>query len=140
MDLPLWGSFLVVAVAPGICEELLFRGFMLRFFEKYGVKISIVLSGLMFAAFHLDPFRFVPVFLLGMLLAYLTLRSGSIVNAMIHHTMNNGFAVFVMSFAGSKYLQIFLQDVENLKYWVVAPALLILSLAIYYFHKITGEN
>lgn len=140
MDLPLWGSFLVVAVAPGICEELLFRGFMLRFFEKYGVKISIVLSGLMFAAFHLDPFRFVPVFLLGMLLAYLTLRSGSIVNAMILHTLNNGFAVFVMSFAGSKYLQIFLQDGENLKYWVVAPALLILSLAIYYFHKITGEN
>ncbi len=140
MDLPLWGSFLVVAVAPGICEELLFRGFMLRFFEKYGVKISIVLSGLMFAAFHLDPFRFAPVFLLGMLLAYLTLRSGSIVNAMIHHTMNNGFAVFVMSFAGSKYLQIFLQDGENLKYWVAAPALLILSLAIYYFHKITGEN
>lgn len=140
MDLPLWGSFLVVAVAPGICEELLFRGFMLRFFEKYGEKISIVLSGLMFAAFHLDPFRFVPVFLLGMLLAYLTLRSGSIVNAMILHTLNNGFAVFVMSFAGSKYLQIFLQDGENLKYWVVAPALLILSLAIYYFHKITGEN
>ncbi len=140
MDLPLWGSFLVVAVAPGICEELLFRGFMLRFFEKYGVKISIVLSGLMFAAFHLDPFRFVPVFLLGMLLAYLTLRSGSIVNAMILHTLNNGFAVFVMSFAGSKYLQIFLHDGENLKYWVVAPALLILSLAIYYFHKITGEN
>lgn len=140
MDLPLWGSFLVVAVAPGICEELLFRGFMLRFFEKYGVKISIVLSGLMFAAFHLDPFRFVPVFLLGMLLAYLTLRSGSILNAMILHTLNNGFAVFVMSFAGSKYLQIFLQDGENLKYWVVAPALLILSLAIYYFHKITGEN
>jgi sodium transport system permease protein len=140
MDLPLWGSFLVVAVAPGICEELLFRGFMLRFFEKYGVKISIVLSGLMFAAFHLDPFRFVPVFLLGMLLAYLTLRSGSIVNAMILHTLNNGFAVFVMSFAGSKYLQIFLQDGENLKYWVAAPALLILSLAIYYFHKITGEN
>ncbi|MCB5295662.1 MAG: CPBP family intramembrane metalloprotease [Candidatus Cloacimonetes bacterium] len=140
MDLPLWGSFLVVAVAPGICEELLFRGFMLRFFEKYGVKISIVLSGLMFAAFHLDPFRFAPVFLLGMLLAYLTLRSGSIVNAMILHTMNNGFAVFVMSFAGSKYLQIFLQDGENLKYWVAAPALLILSLAIYYFHKITGEN
>lgn len=140
MDLPLWGSFLVVAVAPGICEELLFRGFMLRFFEKYGMKISIVLSGLMFAAFHLDPFRFVPVFLLGMLLAYLTLRSGSIVNAMILHTLNNGFAVFVMSFAGSKYLQIFLQDGENLKYWVAAPALLILSLAIYYFHKITGEN
>jgi sodium transport system permease protein len=140
MDLPLWGSFLVVAVAPGICEELMFRGFLPRFYEKYSMKINIVLSGLMFAAFHLDPFRFLPVFLLGMLLAYITLRSGSIVNSMLSHTLNNGFAVFIMSFAGSAFLQNFFINSDELKYWVAAPAVLILIVALYLFHKFTGAK
>lgn len=140
MDLPLWGSFLVVAVAPGVCEELMFRGFLPRFFEKYGMKINIVLSGLMFAAFHLDPFRFAPVFLLGMLLAYLTLRSGSIINSMVSHTLNNGFAVFIMSFAGAPFMKYLLRGEDDLHYWLLVPALIIMAFALYLFHKVTGEK
>jgi sodium transport system permease protein len=140
MDLPLWGSFLVIAVAPGVCEELMFRGFLPRFFQKYSMKINIVLSGLMFAAFHLDPFRFAPVFLLGMLLAYLTLRSGSIINSMISHTLNNGFALFIMSFAGAPFMKFILRGEDDLHYWLLVPALLVLALAIYMFHKVTGDK
>lgn len=140
LDLPLWGSFLVVAVAPGICEELLFRGFMPRFFEKYGFKINIILIALLFAAFHLDPFRFFPVFLLGLILAYLTLRSGSIVNSMILHILNNGFAIFIMAFSGSAWLNYFMQDQENLRYWVALPAVVILYLALRAFHKVTAKE
>ncbi|MFA6910133.1 MAG: type II CAAX endopeptidase family protein [Candidatus Cloacimonadaceae bacterium] len=140
MDLPLWASFLVIAVAPGICEELMFRGFLIRFFEKYGMKVSIVLSGLLFAAFHLDPFRFVPVLILGMILAYLTLRSGSIFNAMLLHTINNGFALVIMSLASKPFMQIFVSGEDNLRYWLAIPAVVILAWALYGFHKITGEK
>ena len=140
MNLPVWGSFLVVAVAPGVCEELLFRGLFPRFFEKYGTKINIIVTGLLFAAFHLDPFRFVPVFLLGMLLAYLTLRSGSIVNSMISHTINNGLALVVTVFSGSAFMQYIIQDGDQLKYWLAIPAALILYLALRMFHKVTDKG
>ncbi len=33
-----WKVFLAIALLPGICEELLFRGFLIRFFEKYGLQ------------------------------------------------------------------------------------------------------
>ena len=140
MDLPLWASFLVIAVAPGICEELMFRGFLIRFFQKYGMRVSIVLSGLLFAAFHLDPFRFVPVLILGMILAYLTLRSGSIFNAMLSHTINNGFALVIMSLASKPFMQIFVSGEDALRYWLAIPAVVILAWALYGFHNITGEK
>lgn len=138
LDMPMWRSFLIIAIAPGICEELLFRGLMPRFFEKYGIKVNIVLTALLFAAFHLDPFRFLPVFLLGMLLGYLTLRSGSIVNSMISHAINNSLALFVTAFAGSSWLGVIISSQEDLKYWLALPAILILIIALYLFHKVTG--
>ncbi len=138
LDMPMWRSFLVIAIAPGICEELLFRGLMPRFFEKYGMKVNIVLTALLFAAFHLDPFRFLPVFLLGMLLGYLTLRSGSIVNSMISHAINNSLALIMIVFASSSWLKLFISGEDNLRYWLAMPAILILALALYMFHRITG--
>lgn len=138
LDMPMWRSFLVIAIAPGICEELLFRGLMPRFFEKYGIKVNIVLTALLFAAFHLDPFRFLPVFFLGMLLGYLTLRSGSIFNSMISHAINNSLALLMAAFAGSSWLKIFISGQDDLRYWLAVPAVLILAAALYMFHKVTG--
>ncbi|MDY0298747.1 MAG: ABC transporter permease subunit/CPBP intramembrane protease [Candidatus Cloacimonadaceae bacterium] len=138
MDLPLWGSFLVIAVAPGICEELMFRGFLIRFFEKYGIRASIILSGLFFAAFHLDPFRFIPVLILGIILAYLTLRSGSIFNAMFSHAINNGFALIIMTLATKPFMKFFVSGEDSLHYWLAIPAVIILAWALYMFHKVTG--
>jgi len=139
-DVPLWQSFLVVAVAPGVCEELLFRGFFPRFFEKYGMKITIVLTALLFAAFHLDPFRFVPVFLLGLLLGYITLKSGSIYLSMLSHAINNGLALFITAFAAEPWIKVLISDADNLHYWVAAPALAVFLLALYLFNKACGAK
>ncbi|MFA7543552.1 MAG: ABC transporter permease subunit/CPBP intramembrane protease [Candidatus Cloacimonadaceae bacterium] len=139
LDIPLWQSFLVIAVAPGICEEILFRGLMPRFFERYGMRMNIIITALLFAAFHLDPFRFVPVFLLGLLLGYQTLKSGSIYLSMLSHTVNNGLAVFIMHFAKAPWMK-YLGSSEEIHYWLAAPAVIILSIAIYLFHKHTGGN
>lgn len=138
LDMPMWRSILIIAIAPGVCEELLFRGLMPRFFEKYGIKVNIVLTALLFAAFHLDPFRFLPVFLLGMLLGYLTLRSGSIFNSMISHAINNSLALLMTAFAGTSWFKVFISSQEDLKYWLAVPAILILTIALYLFHKVTG--
>ena len=62
MDIPLCRRSCDSGVA-SICEELLFRGFLMRFFEG---KSFVYRSGQrrVFAIFHLDPFRLPPTFLL----------------------------------------------------------------------------
>lgn len=140
LDAPLWQMLLIIAVAPGICEEILFRGFMIRFYERYGVTVAIIASALLFAIFHLDPFRFLPVLLLGILLGYLTLRSGSIVNSMLSHAVNNSLALLMVTFAESAWLKPFVSGKEDLQYWLALPAALVLALSLAVFHRITAKK
>jgi len=140
MDTSMWMNVLLISLLPGFCEEILFRGFMIRFFEQYGKTTAVVISALLFAAFHLDPFRFLPVFLMGLLLGYLTIRSGSIINSMISHAINNGLALFFTAYAGSSYIKVLLRGEDELHYWVAIPAILIFVSALWLFHRITGDK
>ncbi len=140
LDVPVWQMFLVIAVMPGICEELMFRGFLIRFFEKGKFWQPVIISALLFALFHLDPFRFIPVLILGILLGYLSSRSGSIINSMLSHTINNSLALFIGLFAEKSWMKFIVVDAENLRYWVIAPALVILALSLWAFHRVTREN
>jgi len=140
LDVPIWQMFLVIAVMPGICEELMFRGFLIRFFEKGKFWQPVIISALLFALFHLDPFRFIPVLILGILLGYLSSRSGSIINSMLSHTINNSLALFIGLFAEKSWMKFIVVDAENLRYWVIAPALVILALSLWAFHRVTREN
>ena len=94
--IPFLQLILLMAVLPAICEEVLFRGFLINFFEYKGFRQSIFISGLLFAIFHLDPFRFIQVFLLGLWLGYILLKSNSLFLVMFAHFMNN-FNALVLS-------------------------------------------
>jgi sodium transport system permease protein len=84
------------AVSPAVCEELLFRGAILGASARVLRPASAVLvNGLLFGLFHLDLYRLFPTFLLGVVLAALRLRSGSIVPSMVFHLLNNGCAIVV---------------------------------------------
>jgi sodium transport system permease protein len=135
-----WKVFLVISLLPGICEELLFRGFLIRFFEKYSVRWAVVISAILFAAFHLDPFRFIPVLLLGLLLGYLAVRSGSIYSSMFSHLINNGMAFALVTFSDAGWVKFIAKDGENINYWLIAPALIIFCLSLYAFHKATAKG
>lgn len=89
----------VIAVTPAICEEFLFRGFVLSNFLKSGkVSFAIVFSGLLFALFHFHPFNLIPLAVLGIFLSFIVYHSGSIYTAIICHFINNfisAMAVFI---------------------------------------------
>ena len=86
----------VAAVSPAICEEVLFRGAILSGLRpRLGNWPAIILVGSLFGLFHLDIFRIPPIAVLGMVLTYLTVRTGSIFAAMLVHLMNNTFAILL---------------------------------------------
>ena len=91
----------LLAVTPAICEELLFRGLLLRATRgALGFGGAILLNGVLFGVFHLSIHRFMPTLLLGLVLAYIALRSGSLLPGILFHFLNNGFAVVVGRLAG----------------------------------------
>lgn len=88
----LWQIILAAAMMPAICEEIFFRGVLQGILRKNlpREKLLIVI-GVLFGVFHLSMFRIIPTGLLGILLAYLTLASGSIFPSMCLHFMHNAY-------------------------------------------------
>ncbi len=80
-----------VILAP-IGEELIYRGVVLRCCAKVSRRFAIFFSAFVFGIMHGNPYQFVLGFLLGIPLAMITLRTGSIVPAIICHMVNNTFA------------------------------------------------
>jgi membrane protease YdiL (CAAX protease family) len=74
----------------------MFRGAILSGLRpRLGNWPAIFLVGSLFGLFHLDIFRIPPIAVLGMVLTYLTVRTGSIFAAMLVHLMNNAFAILL---------------------------------------------
>ncbi len=102
-----------LALSPAICEELLFRGVVLRASRaRLGVPAAVVLNGVLFGVFHMSIYRFFPTMLLGMVLAVIVIRTRSIFPAMIFHFLNNGCAVVVGRFLGDRAAEASQQSVS----------------------------
>lgn len=87
----------VVAVAP-FTEELFFRGFIFAGLAgRVGVPAAAVVSGLLFSLVHGQPGLVLPFTLIGVLLAYVYYKSGSLWVSILAHLVYNGVAFAVMN-------------------------------------------
>lgn len=95
--------WIVVALTPAVCEEIVFRGVIQRSFER-GMRLrwAFLFSGTIFAVFHLNPVSFVPLVAIGVFLSAVVWRTGSIFTAMLGHCANNSIAVVTLYFTGSE--------------------------------------
>ncbi|MFH1848058.1 MAG: CPBP family intramembrane glutamic endopeptidase [Candidatus Omnitrophota bacterium] len=87
-----------VSVAGPIVEELFFRGFLYQAIKKhFGVFNALVASSALFALLHANLTGFLPIMILGMLLAYLFERTGTLVAPVCVHVFHNSIMIlFVM--------------------------------------------
>jgi len=92
-----WFIF-IFALIPGVWEEIAFRGIILTFLlSKYSVRKALILDGLLFALFHIFNYlilgqdllsvllQSIAAIFVGVTLAYLTIKTGSILPAIIIH-------------------------------------------------------
>ena len=89
------GLFVLTAViiAP-VVEEIFFRGFLFAGLKRrFPWTTAMLISSGLFALLHLSPLAVPPIFLLGLVFAYLYQRSGSIWPAVIIHSLVNTLAV-----------------------------------------------
>lgn len=93
-------SLLIMAVSsavfPGICEEIAFRGFMLGTLKnKYSPVKAVLITGILFGAYHMNILQFVGAGLLGILFSYIVWKDESIYVTMFLHILNNFIAVYM---------------------------------------------
>jgi len=92
--MPRWMPLLLLAVVPAVCEEFLFRGFLLGGLSGAVRKWAAILAGAaIFGAFHYYVFRFPVTALLGVVLGFLCWQSRSIWPGVLMHTLHNGLQV-----------------------------------------------
>lgn len=89
-------GFLLVVALPSLCEESLFRGFFVFVLHKMNTKKIIFLCAFLFALLHLDPYRFVFVFIAGCFLTWLRIKSGSVFVPMWAHFVHNAVPFLVL--------------------------------------------
>jgi ABC-2 type transport system permease protein/sodium transport system permease protein len=95
---PLWLVVLLLAVVPAICEEFLFRGFLLSGLSTGLRKWQTIFAvGLIFGVYHFMIERIPVTALMGIVLAYLCWQSRSIFPAMLAHALHNGL---IMALSG----------------------------------------
>lgn len=91
---PLLLTLFVFALVPGVCEELVFRGFMLSGFRRsHRTGLAITLSAVTFGAMHMIPQQVFNASLLGLVLGLVAVRSGSLFVPISLHVVFNAASV-----------------------------------------------
>lgn len=81
---------LMIAVVPALTEELFFRGYVQRSYAlAIGPLPAMLLTGVVFALFHMSPVNFLPLMLMGWFLGWVLWKSGHLLVAMAVHFSNN---------------------------------------------------
>jgi len=96
-SMPGLGQMLIVfALVPAVCEELAFRGFILSGMRHLGHKWrAIVYSAIFFGVTHAIFQQWISAALLGCVLGYLAVQSGSLLTCVVFHFVHNGLTLLL---------------------------------------------
>ncbi len=96
---PVYLLVLVVALMPAIGEELLFRGFVMGTLKKRcRPVVAIVVTTLIFAAYHMSLIKMFTIGIVGLGLTLVTYKTGSIAASVCVHFMNNLLSVLITKY------------------------------------------
>lgn len=92
--------FLATVYGP-VFEEIFFRGFCYQIFKRrFGIFPAMVISAAFFSLIHANTFAFWPIFILGLALAWIFEKRGSLLPGIILHITHN--TVFITYFFMAK--------------------------------------
>jgi sodium transport system permease protein len=147
----LWAVLLVMAVTPAVCEELAFRGFILSGLRHSGHKWGAILgSAVFFGAAHGILQQSLSAAVLGIVLGYLVVQSGSLLTSMTFHLLYNAASMLMMLVMEDlmrehSFLQLIYRQSEGEDGLVYRPYLLALSVLVsaailLWFHRLPCES
>ncbi|SFF53793.1 CPBP family intramembrane glutamic endopeptidase [Thermoflexibacter ruber] len=133
-------GFIVIGIIPGIGEELLFRGVLQNKLKQLlgNAHVAIWLAAIIFSAFHLQFYGFVPRMLLGALFGYLYQWSGNLIYAMVAHFVNNGFTIMMMYLYQQNHIEIDI-DKQEVPSDAALLSLILTALLVLVFYSMASK-
>ncbi len=134
----LWWPFMGLVVVAPITEELLFRGLMLRgFLKRYSPAKAVLVSAVLFGAFHLNPWQFVGAAVLGTLFGWWYVQTRSLVPCLFGHALSNSLPLLLVAVAGPSApgLTDLTGEVRFQPLWVDALAVVLVAVGIRALHR-----
>ena len=139
-------NFICVGIMAPLFEEWLCRGTLLRsllvFPRKDGTRgvsplWAIVISALVFALIHGNPWQAIPAFILGVLFGYVYYRTGSLKLTMLMHCVNNTLSLVMTNIDKFKDTESWKELLSPDMYWIAfAASVMIIILTILTLNKI----
>jgi len=115
-----WSNYFIfvilIAVSPGICEEVFFRGVILSGYEKVmSPKKVMILTGILFGIFHFSLQNLLLPTLLGIIFAWLAMTTDSIYPSMLGHGVFNFIGVSLTFISSQQASVSFEESTAHLK-------------------------
>lgn len=97
-------AILVMALAPAIFEEVLFRGGFQKIFIQWtkNAWVGIIITSILFSAIHFSYFGFLPRIALGMTLGLIFYYTNNLWLSILQHFLHNAFIVTQLYIVQSK--------------------------------------
>jgi len=129
-------NVLLIGLATAIVEELMFRGCLQTIFYKWtrNTHAAVWITAILFSAFHIEFFGFLPRLLLGVLFGYFVAWSGSIWTGVWAHFINNSSAVVATYLYQKKTIDTNPDDQHLFNYSAYIISLLITLLLLFFYH------
>lgn len=93
-DIKILSLLMQALIFAPIFEELIYRDFIFRKLNYFDSRFALIISSLLFALSHGNIGQFISSFILGMLLCYVYLITGSIKISIFLHMVNNFYTIF----------------------------------------------
>jgi membrane protease YdiL (CAAX protease family) len=133
-------NIIVMALLPGIAEELFFRGCMQQIFQRWfrNTWAAVIVTAVVFSVFHFDFYGFFPRIILGIVLGLVFAKTGSLYPGIMAHLFNNSMAL-VFTFAGqhSNLKKNYATEDLNIPAWT---AIVSLVLVIYLVTRLKRDH
>ena len=102
---PWWVSWTLMALVPPVAEELLFRGWLLSALSgerptRGRLAAAVVVQAALFAVAHILPERMPATFSLGLVAGCLRVATGSLLPAVVLHSVHNSMPLLLLALAG----------------------------------------
>jgi len=135
-------NLLFIGLLTAIVEEVLFRGCLQTIFVRWAKSkhAAVWIVAILFSAFHMEFFGFLPRLFLGVLFGYFTAWSGSVWPSIWAHFINNGTIVVITYLASQKLVNVDVNDEHMFSNVIYAASLLITVALLYFYHYIAVKR
>ena len=125
--------FVAIVGLAGLLEEMLFRGLLLGALERtFDVTRAVMLSALLFAFFHLNPWTAIQILVFGVVLGVLAWRADSVYPAALVHGINNGFEFLLLNVGEAKLSWLYFHGHVSPVFLLAAGAFLYYGFRLFY--------